>query len=80
MSPYEVMQPGGSIDHWNEDSGAAWMQRLLNVYEKVAWLNPEPKQTWKYTQSTQMISDMLEERMYPLTVDGLEESMAYLSK
>ncbi len=80
MSPYEVIQPGGSIDHWNDESGAAWMQRLLNVYEKVVWLNPEPEKTWKYTQSTQMIKDMLEDRMFPLTVDGLEEGMSYLSK
>lgn len=80
MSPYEVVQPGGSIDHWNEESGAAWMARLLNTYEKLIWLNPEPENTWKYTQSTQMIKDMLEDRMYPLTVDGLENGMSYLSK
>ena len=80
MSPYEVVQPGGSIDHWNEESGAAWMSRLLNTYEKLIWLNPEPENTWKYTQSTQMIKDMLEDRMYPLTVDGLEKGMTDLSK
>lgn len=80
MSPYEVMQPGGGIDHWNDESGETWMQRILSTYEKVAWINPEPEDSWKYTQSTKMIKDMMEDNMFPLTVDGLEKSMAYLAK
>jgi len=80
MSPYEVSQPGGSIDHWNEFSGADWMYRLLNVYDKAIWLNPEPEHTWGYTQSIGMIQDIFENRMHPLTVQGLEDGMNYLSK
>ena len=80
MSPYEVVQPGGAIDHWNDVSGEQAMQQLLRSYEKVAWLNPEPKESWEYTQSTKMIQSMLDNRMYPLTVDGIEEGMNYLSK
>ncbi len=80
MSPYEVVQPGGGIDHWNDESGETWMQRILNTYEKVAWINPEPEDSWKYTQSTKMIKDMMDDNMFPLTVDGLEKGMGYLAK
>jgi uncharacterized protein with von Willebrand factor type A (vWA) domain len=80
MSPYEVMQPGGSIEHWNEEAGSVWMKRLLSSYDKAAWINPEAEDGWKYTQSTQLIRDLLEDRMYPLTVNGLEKSMANLTK
>lgn len=80
MSPYEVIQPGGSVEHWNEESGAVWMKRLMRHFEKVAWINPEPQEGWKYTQSTQLIREIVDERMYPLTVKGLEKAMAALSK
>lgn len=80
MSPYEVVQPGGAIDHWNEESGATAMERVLRAYEKVAWLNPEPQDSWQYTQSTIMIKDMFEQNMFPLTIDGLEDSMNFLVK
>ena len=80
MSPYEVMQPGGSVEHWNEESGAVWMKRLLRSFDKVAWINPEAEEGWKYTQSTQLIRELLDDRMYPLTVAGLEKGMAKLSK
>ncbi|MBT8150721.1 MAG: VWA domain-containing protein, partial [Gammaproteobacteria bacterium] len=80
MSPYEVMQPGGSVEHWNDEAGAIWMKRLLRHFEKTAWINPEPEEGWKYTQSTQLIRELLDNRMYPLTVKGLEKGMAGLSK
>ena len=79
MSPYEIHYPGGSVEHWNEESGAIWMKRLLDTYPKAIWLNPEPQQRWDYTPSIRMISELMEERMYPLTVSGLEDAMRELS-
>jgi len=79
MSPYEIHYPGGSVEHWNEEAGASWMKRLLDTYPKAIWLNPEPIQRWEYTPSIRMISELMEERMYPLTVSGLEEGMKALS-
>jgi hypothetical protein len=80
MSPYEIAQPGGSVEHWNEESGEAWMRRLAEVYDKVAWLNPIPEDEWEYTQSVSMTRQLLEGHMYPLSLKGLEESMSYLTK
>ena len=79
MSPYEIQHPGGSVEHWNEEAGSAWMQRLLNTYPKAIWLNPEPQQRWEYTPSIRMMSELMEDRMFPLTVRGLEEAMRELS-
>jgi uncharacterized protein with von Willebrand factor type A (vWA) domain len=79
MSPYEIHYPGGSVEHWNEEAGATWMKRLLDTYPKAIWLNPEPEQRWEYTPSIRMMSELMEERMYPLTVSGLEEGMRELS-
>jgi len=78
MSPYEIHYPGGSVEHWNEEAGSSWMKRLLDTYAKAIWLNPEPLQRWEYTPSIRMISELMEERMYPLTVNGLEEGMRAL--
>jgi hypothetical protein len=80
MSPFEVAQPGGSVEHWNEEAGAVWLKRLLQVYPKAVWLNPEREHDWQYTQSTKMLNELMEGRMYPLTINGLEESMSYLAK
>ena len=80
MSPYEIVQPGGSVEHWNDESGEAWMRRLKEVYDKLVWLNPVPEDEWQYTQSVSITHQLLEGKMYPLTLKGLEESMAYLSK
>jgi uncharacterized protein with von Willebrand factor type A (vWA) domain len=79
MSPYEIHYPGGSVEHWNEEAGEAWMKRMLNTYPKAIWLNPEPLKRWEYTPSIQMMKEIMEERMYPLTVSGLEEGMRSLS-
>jgi uncharacterized protein with von Willebrand factor type A (vWA) domain len=78
MSPYEIHYPGGSVEHWNEEAGSVWMQRLLDTYSKAIWLNPEPQQRWEYTPSIRMMSELMEERMYPLTVSGLEQGMRSL--
>ncbi|RRJ84561.1 vWA domain-containing protein [Aestuariirhabdus litorea] len=80
MSPYEVSHIGGSVEHWNEEPGALWLQRVCEKFNKVIWLNPHAPDTWRYTQSTQMIKQLIEDKMYPLTVKGLEEGMRYLSK
>jgi len=79
MSPYEIQHPGGSVEHWNEEAGATWMKRLLNTYPKAIWLNPEPEQRWLHTPSIQMLSQLMEQRMYPLTVSGIERGMRELS-
>ena len=68
MSPYEIVQPGGSIEHWNEEAGAVWMQRLTRTWPHHVWLNPEPQQRWEYTPSVQITRELVEDRMFPLTL------------
>ena len=80
MSPYEIAQPGGSVEHWNEEAGEVWMARLKQTYEKVIWINPVPEAEWEYTQSVAMTHRLMEGHMYPLSLKGLEEGMSYLSK
>jgi uncharacterized protein with von Willebrand factor type A (vWA) domain len=80
MSPYEIMQPGGSVEHWNAEAGVAWMRRLKESYQKIIWINPLPADEWPYTQSIDMTNHLVDGHMYPLTVKGLEEGMGYLSK
>jgi uncharacterized protein with von Willebrand factor type A (vWA) domain len=79
MSPYEIAYPGGSVEHWNEEAGSTWMKRLLDTYPKAVWLNPEPEQRWNHTPSIRMISELMAERMFPLSVKGLEAGMRELS-
>lgn len=80
MSPYEIVQPGGSVEYNNEEPGAAWLQRLINAYPKFAWINPEPQGIWQYRQSISMIQELMGQKMYPLSLRGLEEAMRSLSK
>ncbi|TVT78056.1 MAG: VWA domain-containing protein [Denitromonas halophila] len=81
MSPYEIVQPGGAIEYMNEERGADWLRRLLETYPSAAWLNPEPERLWEYRQSIRIIRDIVgEERMYPLTLDGLSRAISALSK
>ncbi|MHB8668101.1 MAG: vWA domain-containing protein [Burkholderiales bacterium] len=80
MSPYEILQPGGSIEYANDEAGAVWLRRMLDVYPKAVWLNPEPEQLWPYRQSIAVIREIMEARMYPITIEGLERAMRYLSK
>ncbi len=80
MSPYEILQPGGSIEYHNEEAGALWLRRMLEVYPKTVWLNPEPEQLWPYRQSIAVIREIFGGRMYPTTIEGLERAMRYLSK
>ena len=78
MSPYEIVQPGGSIEHWNEEPGAAWIKRLLAGFPRHAWLNPEPPDRWEFTPSIRITRELVEDRMFPLTLAGLDRAMRSL--
>lgn len=80
MSPYEITQPGASVEHWNEESGAIWMSRLLQRWPKAAWLNPKPEPFWSYTPSLELIRRMMAGRMYGLTATGIDQAMRDLVK
>ncbi|MAA74545.1 MAG: VWA domain-containing protein [Salinisphaeraceae bacterium] len=80
MSPYEIAYAGGSVEHWNEEAGAVWMQRLLDVYPRVAWLNPEPEKHWDYTPSIKLTQELLGDRMYPMTLAGLDDATRALAR
>ena len=80
MSPYEILQPGGSVEYNNEEAGAEWLQRLTHAFPKFAWINPEPQGVWQYRQSISVIQQLMSNRMYPLTIKGLEEAMRAMSK
>jgi len=78
MSPFEITYAGGSVEHLNEAPGATWLKRLLDTYPKAIWLNPEPQKRWDYTPSVRLINELMEERMFPLTISGLEQGMREL--
>jgi uncharacterized protein len=80
MSPYEILQPGGSVEYNNEEPGAEWLQRLTHAFPKFAWINPEPQGVWQYRQSISIIGQLTNQRMFPLTLAGLEGAMRLLSK
>ena len=80
MSPYEILQPGGSVEYNNEEPGAEWLQRLTHAFPKFAWINPEPPGVWQYRQSISIIQQLMAQRMYPLSLKGLEDAMRLLSK
>ena len=75
MSPYEITAAGGAIEHWNQEPGSVWLQRLLKAYPKFVWINPQPQGRWRHTASVEMIREMLEGRMYPLTLSGLDDAI-----
>jgi uncharacterized protein with von Willebrand factor type A (vWA) domain len=78
MSPYEISHPGGSVEHFNEEAGAVWMQRMVNTYPAAVWLNPTPEAHWGYSQSTKILKELMKDRMFPLTLDGLDDAMREL--
>ncbi len=80
MSPYEITYPGGSVEHWNEEPGAVWMDRVSNTWESVAWLNPTPARHWTHTPSIGVMKQLVKERMFPLTIQGLDQAMRALVK
>jgi uncharacterized protein len=80
MSPYEIVQPGGSIEHWNKEAGAVWLQRLCAHFPRLVWLNPEERTRWDYTPSVRITRELLSERMFPLTLAGLDLAIAELRR
>ena len=80
MAPYEITHSGGSVEHWNEEPGAVWMQRISTIYPKLIWINPTPQETWEYSSSVAITQELVDNRMYPLTIRGLEDAMSLLSK
>ena len=78
MSPYEIAYPGGSIEHWNEEPGSMWLKRMLDHFKNAVWINPEEKQHWNFTPSIKLTHDLMEGRMFPLTLDGLSEAIKEL--
>lgn len=80
MSPYEISSVGGSVEHWNEEAGEVWLRRITQHFDKVVWLNPEPESSWDHTTSVVWTRKLTDNRMFPLTLKGLEDGMRYLSK
>jgi uncharacterized protein len=80
MSPYEIAQPGGSVEHWNEEAGHVWMERLTGHFQKSVWLNPVARTSWNYTQSTLMMGKLMAGRMFPMTLDGLDQAIRALGR
>ena len=80
MSPYEITYPGGSVEHWNEEAGAVWIDRVAGIYENMVWLNPTAERHWDYTPSIELMKQLVGDRMYPLTIEGLDKAMRELSR
>lgn len=80
MSPYEIVQAGGSVEYWNDEPGVAWIQRMSDAFPKMAWLNPVPETRWAHVQSVGIVQQLVDNRMYPLTLAGLSDAINYLSK
>ena len=80
MSPYEILQPGGSIEYTNPEPGATWLRRLADAYPSLAWLNPEPERSWDYRQTIGIVRQLIGERMFPLTLDGMTRAITHLSR
>ena len=80
MSPYEITYPGGSVEHWNEESGEVWMNRVTNIYNRAIWLNPIPEEHWRYSQSIQIMKTLMHDNMYPLTLSGIDGAMKELRR
>ena len=78
MSPYEITYPGGSVEHWNEEAGAIWVDRVTQIYDSVVWLNPTGERHWDYTPSIGVVRQLMNDRMYPLTLEGLDKAMREL--
>ena len=80
MAPYEITHAGGSVEHWNEEAGAIWMQRVMDTFERVIWINPILEEHWEYSMSVAIARKLVDDQMFPLTVSGIENGMNYLTK
>jgi hypothetical protein len=79
MSPYEIVQPGGSVEHWNGEAGRVWLERLTGHFRKSAWLNPSKEEFWRHTHSIELLRTLMERRMFPMTLSGLDDMTKELS-
>jgi len=80
MSPYEIASPGGSVEHFNEEAGSVWMQRVISTYPSCVWLNPVAEREWDFTESIRMMRQVMSGRMFPLTLEGLDGAMKELGR
>ena len=80
MSPYEITQPGGSVEHWNKEAGTVWMGRMADAYPRLVWLNPESRERWEYSASVRITRELVGERMFPVTIQGLDSAIAALRR
>jgi uncharacterized protein with von Willebrand factor type A (vWA) domain len=80
MSPYEISHPGGSVEHWNDEAGHTWLERVQDIYDHVVWLNPTPERHWEYTYSIGMLKQIMQDRMFPLTLEGIDQAMRTLMR
>jgi len=80
MSPYEITQPGGSVEHWNKEAGAVWMARVTAAYPRLVWLNPEKQDRWEYTASVRITRELVDDRMFPVTIQGLDAAIGALRR
>jgi uncharacterized protein with von Willebrand factor type A (vWA) domain len=80
MSPYEIAIPGGSVEHWNDEAGAVWLRRVIDIYKSAVWLNPVPAHLWSYTASVGTVQQLIEGRMFPLTLEGIDAAMRELMR
>ena len=80
MAPYELTNPGGSIEHWNKDSGESWINKVTGHFYKTAWLNPVHEDHWDYTSTIKMINNLMDQKMFPLTISGISNAVSFLSK
>jgi Uncharacterized protein conserved in bacteria len=78
MSPYEIYYRGGSVEHYNDEAGIVWLNRLKDHFKSIAWINPMPEYSWEYYESTSMIRTFTEDKMFPFTLDGLTQTMKCL--
>ena len=79
MSPYEIAVAGGSVEHMNPEPGGLWIKRMTEHFHRSVWLNPVQERFWQYTQSVAMVKELLEDRMYPLSLDGLDRAIKELN-
>jgi uncharacterized protein with von Willebrand factor type A (vWA) domain len=80
MSPYEITMPGGSVEHWNGESGQVWLDRLTSHFRRAAWLNPVPEQSWQFVNSTTITRQLMADRMFPLTLSGIDDMTRELGR
>jgi uncharacterized protein with von Willebrand factor type A (vWA) domain len=78
MGPYEIASPGGSVEHWNQDAGSSWLNKITSHFDNVVWLNPQPEEHWPYHHSISMIKELMKDKMYPLTLDGIGRAIKVL--